>query len=116
MLSAVRTCLLHPEPINFALVLHQLFSSKFRCTSIRKGTWQVLKDGVWHDIEEGYVLYKHIHSTLLPMLQSELETLTGEECVTASHSIKLLTKVPFKSNVMKEAAVLFYGEEGGLSL
>lgn len=129
-------CINVPEPENFAIRLHELYSGEFRCESIKKKKWLCLSKERWIEVEDGFLLYKRISNELLHEFEVALldleskkldlhrSTLTQESTETreamnqeskkinnCKKILRLLKNTTFKNKIMKEASVLFLNHD-----
>jgi len=117
--------LLTPTDYDFGMVLYQIFKDKYICSSIANNTWYVYKNHHWEK-DLGRTLRKSISCEMYGLYNQQLNNLVKQLTEGCSEerkeqirkqskhlseiSIKL-KKTNDKSNIMKEAAEIFYDDE-----
>ena len=105
-----------------AKLLHNEFCTEFVCGSISNRTWYQFVNHKWEEIEEGVFLRNHISTDVVEKYSAygctlftqqatcdKAEEKTFQERIKQTHKmISNLKSAPYKGNVMKEAADLFY--------
>ena len=105
-----------------AKLLHNEFCTEFVCGSISNRTWYQFVSHKWEEIEEGVFLRNHISTDVVEKYSAyggtlfqqqaqcdKAEEKTFQERIKQTHKmIANLKSAPYKGNVMKEAADLFY--------
>ena len=112
---------------DIANILYDIYKSKYVCASIQHKVWYEFINHKWKCIEEGSSLrakitkdIEDIMMTLQASIQENINRLAqaqekSQELEEASQLVKKsrgnIKNSPFKNNVMREAAELFYDEE-----
>ena len=105
-----------------AKILYNEFCTEFICASISNRTWYQFVNHKWEEIEEGVFLRNHISTDIVEKYSSyggtlfqqqaacdKAEEKTFQERIKQTHKmISNLKSAPYKCNIMKEAADLFY--------
>ena len=108
---------------DIARAMYELYGTEYVCSSLRHQTWHYFKGHRWHEMEMGIFLRQKISGEILgqyaAMMHDIVDSLAraedaGEKAMFEER-FKQLTKLMgnlknsnFKSNVMKEAAEVFY--------
>jgi phage/plasmid-associated DNA primase len=107
---------------DIAKYLHNEFGTEFVCASIVNKEWYQFINHRWEQVEEGVFLRQQISTEVVnkfskygsSLFQEQAECdkadekSVGEKIKQTQKTITNLKSAPFKSNVMKEAADLFY--------
>lgn len=107
-----------------AVILHDLYKSKYVCASITKRIWYEFTDHRWVQIEEGTTLRSRITHDIESILTMVEKSLRDQSAATPndefvvkmnSERLKYIQKIrsniknsTYKNHVMREAAELFY--------
>ena len=136
MKQLLEECLRIPEAENIAKIMLHLYKSDFVCTSIKNKKWKYKHNDRFIDIEEGYVLFNRISTDIYKLfekfqieIEEEINSLRKQkQTIEISERIFNLTKqvqqcdklfrklknLPFKSKIMKEAAMVFYNNNNDI--
>lgn len=110
---------------DLAMILYQRYDSEFKCGSTLYKSWYQFRDHIWCKTEEGVSLRKKISSEIVDeyegiamkycqkRLNAEDEDERKSYKKKADNAFKMVGKLkqaPYKTNVMKEAAEVFYDE------
>ncbi len=112
---------------DIAYILYDIYKSRYRCASITHKIWFEFNNHKWKRVEEGNTLRakitKDIEDIMLVLqtnINEQIQRLTAaqEKSDELKEATQLVKKIrsniknsPFKNNVMREAAELFYDEE-----
>ena len=102
---------------DIARLLYEEYSNEFVCASMSTKSWYQFRNHVWNEIECGVYLSLRISNDVVKQyIHLGVEALKGESDDAANSArtdaarklIKNLKTAPYKANVMKEAAEIFY--------
>lgn len=108
---------------DLAMILYQRYDSEFKCGSTIHRSWYQFRDHIWCKTEDGVTLRKKISSEIVDdyegiarqYLQKHLSAEDEDESKSfkkkMNNALKMVEKLkqsPYKTNVMKEAAEVFY--------
>jgi P4 family phage/plasmid primase-like protien len=111
---------------DLAMILFQRYDSEFKCGSTIHKSWYQFRDHIWCKTEEGVTLRKKISAEIVDdyqeiarqYLQKHLGAEDEDESKSykkkMNNALKMVEKLkqsPYKTNVMKEAAEVFYDAE-----
>lgn len=111
---------------DIANVLHQKYESEYVCASLERKTWFEFKNHIWKRVDSGYSLSKKISTELVAEYEligrdAAMKSMSADSEEDSSRekkrfdSIKKLVRnlksSPYKANVMKEAAEVFYYDD-----
>ena len=108
---------------DLAMILYHRYDSEFKCGSTVQRSWYQFRNHIWCKTEDGVTLSKKISSEIVDdyqeiarqYLQKHLSAEDEDESKSfkkkMNNALKMVEKLkqsPYKTNVMKEAAEVFY--------
>lgn len=109
---------------DMAKVLFEMYGSEFKCASISKKIWYKYESHHWRRDDDGISLQMKLSNEIVIQLKEELDKVNNdlvkcseEERILIQQKSKLVVNIisllkstPYKKNVMKECAEVFYDE------